>query len=208
MNETINEILERIRQLEDRLEDEFEKSRAQYEVKLRGKIAWFADEVVARQRAFKIRYPQFFLHARLLHILVAPVIYSMIIPIVLLDLWVTIYQQICFRAYGIPRVRRSTFIVVDRHHLAYLNSIEKLNCLYCGYGNGVFAYAREVAGRTEQFWCPIKHAIRLRDPHHHYAKFVEYGDAEGYRGKLAEIRKDVQECETDEPLKKEACHDL
>lgn len=192
MNQQIQEIVDRIRQLEDRLEEEFEKSRELYHVKLRGKIAEFAEEIVIRHRAMRMRMPQYFRTAGLLNVLVAPVIYSMIVPIILLDFWVTLYQHICFRAYGIPLVRRSTFIVMDRHHLAYLNLIEKINCAYCGYGNGVFAYAREVASRTEQFWCPIKHAIRVRDPHARYVKFLEYGDAEGYRSCLEDIRKDVQ----------------
>lgn len=192
MNDQIRELVERIRLLEERLEEEFQKSREHYHVKIRGKIAEFAEDIVASHRALRIRWPQYLRNAGLLNVLVAPVIYSMIIPIVLLDIWVTLYQHICFRAYGIPLVKRSTFIVHDRHHLAYLNFIEKLNCAYCAYGNGVFAYAREIAGRTEQFWCPIKHAIRVRDPHHRYVKFLEYGDAEGYRSCLADLRQDVQ----------------
>lgn len=197
MNETINELIARIRQLEDRLEEEFDKNRALFEVHLKGRIAEFAEEVVLRQKQFKMRLPQFFRTAGFLNVLVAPVIYSAIIPIALVDLWITLYQHICFRAYGIPLVKRSTYIVVDRHHLAYLNTIEKLNCVYCGYGNGVFAYVREVAARTEQYWCPIKHAIRIRDPHARYLQFVDYGDAQGYRAKLEEFRKDVQE--SDQP---------
>jgi hypothetical protein len=193
MNETVTELLDKIHQLEDKLEKEFEKNRAVFNVRFRGKIAEFAEEVIERQKEFKIRLPLFFRRAKILHILVAPVIYSMIIPIALVDLWTTIYQHICFRAYGIPRVARSTFLINDRHHLAYLNPIEKLNCLYCGYGNGVFAYAREVASRTEQYWCPIKHAIRVRDPHERYLKFVEYGDAQSYRDKLDDFRSDVQQ---------------
>jgi len=193
MTDAIKELVERIRLLEERLQAEFEKSRDLYDVRLRGKIAWFADEVVARHRALKIKWPQFIRTAGFLNVLVAPVIYSMVVPIALLDLWVTLYQHVCFRAYGIPRVTRSTFIVLDRHHLAYLNGIEKLNCVYCGYGNGVLAYAREVASRTEQFWCPIKHALRVRDPHHRYAAFVEYGNAEGYRSRLESLRRAVQD---------------
>ncbi|MDD3181968.1 MAG: hypothetical protein PHD48_04085 [Alphaproteobacteria bacterium] len=192
MNEQIKEIVERIRLLEDRLEDEFQKSRDAYQVKIRGKMAEFAEEIVVRQRAFRVRMPQYFRTAGLLNVLVSPVIYSMIVPMALLDFWVTVYQQICFRAYGIPLVKRSTFILMDRHHLAYLNLIEKINCAYCGYGQGVFAYAREVAARTEQFWCPIKHALRVRDPHDRYVKFLEYGDAEGYLPGLEDLRKDVQ----------------
>lgn len=195
MNEQIQEIVERIRQLEDRLEDEFEKSRERYQVRIRGKMAEFAEEIIIRHRAFRMRMPQYFRTAGLLNVLVAPVIYSMIVPMAVLDLWVTLYQHVCFRAYGIPLVKRSTFILLDRRHLAYLNLIEKINCVYCGYGNGVFSYAREVAARTEQFWCPIKHALRVRDPHHRYVKFLEYGDAEGYRPGLEELRKDVQNCD-------------
>lgn len=49
--------------------------------------------------------------------------------------------------------------------LSYLNAIEKLNCVYCGYGNGVIAYGREIIARTEQFWCPIKHASKAAGEH-------------------------------------------
>lgn len=192
MNEQIKELVERIQQLEDRLEEEFQKSRDLYHVKIRGKIAEFAEEIVIRHRAMRMRMPQYFRTAGLLNVLVAPVIYSMIVPIVLLDFWVTVYQHVCFRAYGIPLVRRATYVQMDRHRLAYLNLIEKINCAYCAYGNGIFAYAREIAGRTEQFWCPIKHAIRMRDPHSRYVKFLEYGDGEGYRSCLEDLRKDVQ----------------
>lgn len=41
-------------------------------------------------------------------------------------------------------MRRGDYIVVDRHHLAYLNVIQKINCVYCGYGNGLIAYARKI----------------------------------------------------------------
>ena len=65
-------------------------------------------------------------------------------------------------------MRRRDYFVFDRHHLAYLNAIEKLNCAYCSYANGLVAYVREIAGRTEQFWCPIKHARRAIGAHAHY----------------------------------------
>jgi hypothetical protein len=47
---------------------------------------------------------------------------------------------------------------------------------------------REVAGRTEQYWCPIRHARRIRGAHPRYSEFVEYGDAEGYKRKLIPLR--------------------
>jgi hypothetical protein len=123
----------------------------------------------------------------------APVIYSLIVPLVLLDIWVSAYQAICFRAYRIPRVTRADYIVFDRQHLAYLNWIEALNCLFCAYGNGLIGYVREVSSRTEQFWCPIKHALRISDPHRRYYEFLEYGDAEGYRTRLEAFRQKLRD---------------
>ena len=120
--------------------------------------------------------------------LTAPIIYGMIIPLVLTDLFATVYQVICFPVYGIRRVRRSDYVVIDRHRLPYLNAIEKLNCVYCGYANGVIAYARELAGRTEQYFCPIKHAIPVPGAHSRYSRFVAYGDAAGYRDQISRLR--------------------
>jgi hypothetical protein len=81
--------------------------------------------------------------------------------------------------------------VIDRHRLGYLNAIEKLNCVYCGSANGVFAYVREIAGRTEQYWCPIRHAKRVRGPHGHYHAFVDFGDVDGYRKRLPLLRAEL-----------------
>jgi len=111
----------------------------------------------------------------------SPFVYGMIVPIVILDISLVVYQATCFRLWGVERARRRDFVIVDRHYLAYLNGIEKLNCVYCGYANGVFAFARELAARTEKFWCPIKHAIRLRQQHSYYNDFIEFGDADGWR---------------------------
>ncbi len=110
----------------------------------------------------------------------APVIYSLAVPFLLLDGWVTLYQAICFRAWRIRPVRRREFFAIDRHRLAYLNALEKLNCLYCSYANGVVGYVREIAARTEQYWCPIKHARRVRHPHGRHAGFAPYGDPRAY----------------------------
>ena len=62
-----------------------------------------------------------------------------------------------------------------------LNVIEKLNCLYCSYFNGLMGYISEIAARTEQYWCPIRHASRLKSIHSRYQNFVEYGDSGTYR---------------------------
>lgn len=111
----------------------------------------------------------------------SPFVYGMILPIALLDICLVIYQATCFRLWKVSPARRGDYVIIDRHQLAYLNSVEKLNCIYCGYANGVFAFAREVAARTERFWCPIKHAMRIRQPHSQYEDFIEFGDAEAWK---------------------------
>jgi hypothetical protein len=122
----------------------------------------------------------------------APVIYFLLLPFGLLDLSVSLFQAICFRAWDIKRVRRRDFFAIDRHKLAYLNGLEKVNCLYCSYANGVIAYVREIAARTEQYWCPIKHARRPRGNHERYGLFLPYGDASVYRSGLAGLRRAIK----------------
>lgn len=121
--------------------------------------------------------------------LTAPFIYALILPMALVDLFTTLYQRVCFPVYGIGRVRRADYVVIDRHLLGYLNALEKLNCVYCGYANGVIAYAREVASRTEQYFCPIKHAVAAAGAHGRTARFVAYGDAEGFRREAGALRR-------------------
>ena len=57
--------------------------------------------------------------------------------------------------------------------------------------SGLVAYVREVAGRTEQYWCPIKHARRILGAHERYNRFSDYGDAEAYHRELDELRADL-----------------
>jgi hypothetical protein len=155
--------------------------------------AWLDREVRLAHRRLRQSIPSFLAESSVLNLMTAPLIYSLVLPLVLLDLWVTVFQALTFRIYGIPTIRRRQYFVIDRHRLAYLNGIEKLHCFYCSYANGLFAYAREIAARTEQYWCPIKHARRVRDEHSRYQRFVEYGDAESYRRRLAALRRDVSE---------------
>ena len=113
----------------------------------------------------------------------------MVVPLALLDLFLTLYQAICFRVYGIEKVRRGDYRIFDRSQLEYLNAIERLICAYYSYAHGLIGRLREIAGRTEQYWCPIKHARRVVAAHQHYAAFVDYGDAESYQKALPDLRR-------------------
>ncbi len=113
-------------------------------------------------------------------LLSAPIIYPMIIPLVILDITISFYQRICFWLWKIPQIKRSQYLVIDRHRLSYLDGFQKLNCIYCGYANGVLSYARVIAGETERYWCPVKHETDIPVPHNFYIEFADYDDAEGW----------------------------
>jgi hypothetical protein len=193
MPSRIDGLLAHIAQLEREVEHELNRARDQWRYRVEaGRIRFERDVHLAHER-LKQRIPQYIRESSPLNILTAPIIYSMVVPIALLDASFSLYQVLCFPLYGISHVPRSVYIVaVDRRHLAYLNAIEKLNCVYCGYANGVLAYVREIAGRTEQYWCPIRHANAVRGPHAHYLDFVDYGDAEGYHRRLPMLREKLK----------------
>ena len=182
-------LTKKLRSVEAEIEVELTKRREELRFRFENSRIVFEEEVLRVQRAIKVGLVRYLRDAHPLIALSAPVIYSLIIPIALADLWVMAYQAICFPIYKIPKVRRRDYLVFDRHHLAYLNTLEKINCAYCSYCNGAIAFVREVASRTEVYWCPIKHARRVLGPHPYYQGFADFGDAEGFRAKQ-ELLKD------------------
>jgi hypothetical protein len=192
MTTQLDELLERLRSVEAEIEAELTKRREELRFHLENRRIVFEQEVLRIHRELKTRATRYLIDANPLMILTAPVIYSLIVPITLLDLFVMAYQAICFPICRIPKVRRRDYLVFDRHHLAYLNIIEKINCAYCSYANGAVAFMREVASRTEIYWCPIKHARRVLGPHPHYQGFADFGDAEAYRAKLTQMKDGVK----------------
>jgi hypothetical protein len=195
MNERLASIAEKIRVPEDELEAEIAARREELRFTIQQRKVRFEREIRRRHRELKTRLSRYVLRARPLVVITAPLIYAIVLPLLLLDLFASVYQAICFPIYGIPKVARKRYLALDRHHLAYLNALEKLHYEYCSYANGLLAYVREIAGRTEQYWCPIKHAIRIRGTHAHYRDFLDYGDARAYREELAELRSALQELE-------------
>lgn len=199
------ETLSRIHRLQEQLEGELEglisKKREEFKYKLeKGKVI-FDEEIRELHEHHRIKVWSYLRQSKISYVLTSPIIYGVFFPLVLLDLAVFIYQQVCFRAYGIPLVLREDYIVVDRQHLRYLNGIEKINCMYCGYGNGVIEYIREVFARTEQFWCPIKNAKRRLRTHHYVEKFVDYGDVVAYKKKLTVLREEINCMQKEESIK-------
>ena len=188
MNPRIEELLARIQALEEEIQQEIAARQAEFSYRLERHRVRFEREVLERQRQFKVGLLRYLAGTSWRHLLSAPIIYSMIVPLLLLDLGVSLYQWLCFPLYRIPRVRRRDYFSFDREQLGYLNLIEKFNCGYCTYGNGLIAYVQEIVARTEQYWCPIKHARRVAGGHARQAGFADFGDAEAYRRELAALR--------------------
>ena len=199
MNPKISELLARIQHMEQEIELEMKRKRAELQADFEETRVRFEHEVLEQQRRFKTGLLSYVFSAKLSTALTAPIIYAVFLPMVLLDMAVTLYQTICFPVYGIARVKRSDYFVFDRSHLAYLNLLEKFNCAYCSYGNGLMAYAREVVARTEQYWCPIKHARKIMAAHPYYTGFVDFGDAQGYKRELEELRAELAKLDQTHP---------
>lgn len=195
----LDALLLKMRELEAEMMRELRRKEADFFYQVREKKVRFTDEALARHRRLSLRLRSYILGSTFLVLLTAPIIWFCLIPIAFLDLVVTVYQAICFGIYGIPRVRRSDYLQFDRKRLAYLNVLEKLNCEYCAYGNGILAYAVEIAARTEQYWCPIKHALRMKSLHSRYQFFFDYGDAEHYRQEIEKVRRSFTDITEEKP---------
>lgn len=192
MNPKAGEILQRIRELEAELEAELESRREALHVRFEHHRVRFEREILDRQRQFKIGLLSYLARAELRNVATAPIIYSMIVPLLLADICISLYQYLCFPLYRIERVKRRDYMAFDRRQLAYLNAIEKFHCTYCSYANGLAAYVQEIIARTEQYWCPIRHARRLLQTHSHYSQYVDYGDAGAYRKELGQLRETLR----------------
>jgi len=192
MTDRIKQLVDQIKQLEQDLTEELHQHEDDLLFQLKGKKVEFEQSVKQAHRKLKTGVIPWLFGIRPLNLITAPIIYSMIIPLLFSDLCITIYQAICFPIYKITKVRRSDYLIFDRHHLAYLNIFEKFHCLYCAYANGVIAYIREIIGQTEQYFCPIKHARKVLEHHPYYRNFIPYGEAEDYHEKLKEFRDSLE----------------
>jgi hypothetical protein len=188
MPSKIDDLLSKIQSLEQELILEIQNQQSTFAFEIQQRRIFFEKQVIQQQKYYLQKLLNYLKNSSLKNILSAPVIWGVIIPVVLLDISVTLFQLICFPIYGIPKVKRADYVIFDRQYLSYLNIIEKINCAYCSYFNGIIAYIQEIAARTEQFWCPIKHARNLSTLHSRYQKFIDYGDAESYRLRKQEIR--------------------
>lgn len=191
MNDHIQQLLEQITALEDDLRKALSEQQSSVFFQIKGKRIEFEQSIKQTHRRLKRNFFRWLVTDRPQNLITGPIIYSMIIPLLVTDLFVSFYQMTCFPIYGIKKVRRDDYIIFDRQQLHYLNFIEKFHCTYCAYGSGMISYVSEIIARTEQYFCPIKHARKILGTHKRYAQFLEYGVAENYQAKLEAFRRDL-----------------
>ncbi|HVW66646.1 MAG TPA: hypothetical protein VHA78_02850 [Candidatus Peribacteraceae bacterium] len=105
------------------------------------------------------------------------VIYLAFFPLVVCHALCWLYQLIAFSIYDIPKIRLHDYLSVDRGKLKKLNGVQRLNCVYCGYANGVLAWMTATAHQTEAYACGIKHNVmkvgqEYQKDFHEYKKFL------------------------------------
>lgn len=188
MNDRIRSLLSQMGALEEELRVALHEQETGLLFQIKGKRVEFERSILAAHRQLKTGFFHWLVTNRPLNLITGPIIYSMIIPLLVLDLFVSFYQATCFPIYRVAKVRRADYIVLDRQHLEYLNFIEKFHCTYCAYASGLSGYVAEIVARTEQYFCPIKHARKILGTHSRYARFLDYGEAADYEAKLEEFR--------------------
>lgn len=198
MNGKIDQIISKIKELERELRQELQEKQEAFLYRIERNKVRFEAEVKERHRKLILKLHRYVFDASLFNILTVPFIWCCLLPALFMDLTISIFQAICFPVYGIPKVKRGQYIVLDRHALGYLNLIEKINCMYCSYFNGLINYIKEIGARTEQYWCPIKHAHRISSIHSRYRYFFDYGDGDNYRQKLEEVRRAFEDINEEE----------
>lgn len=188
MNNRVSQILDQISALENELHTVIEQQEGRLRYQIEGKCVTFEHAIKEAHLKVKMGVFHWLTTVRPQNFLTMPIIYGMAVPLLLFDLVVTFYQAACFPIYRIAKVSRANYIVMDHRHLAYLNIIEKVHCMYCSYAVGLLGYAQEITARTEQYFCPIKHARKVFNANSRYKKFLNYGDAENLHDKVEEFR--------------------
>jgi len=181
ISEQVTALFEKLQEKEAQFESDLNAQRTQFRYAINKRRIRFDEAVRQHHKTMRTSVRRFLRDSTIPATLLSPLVYMVIVPLLILDLMLWVFQLVCAPGYGIPKLRRAEYVVLDRHKLAYLNPIEKLNCVYCGYANGLLAYARAIAGQAEVHWCPIKHALKTRGNLKQYYGYADYGDAEAFK---------------------------
>ncbi|WP_373017782.1 hypothetical protein [Thiomicrorhabdus sp.] len=110
------ELIAEIKQLEAELLQELQKQEDKFLYKTENHKVVFDEAALKKHKQQASNLFAYLAEVPILNFITFPVIWFGIFPALFMDLVVSIYQSICFRVYGIPRVKRSDYIVIDRHN--------------------------------------------------------------------------------------------
>ena len=191
MNDRIKNMIADIEAMKAKLGEEIEKQEAHASYEIKNGYVHFEKEMFLKQKENMKSLWEWFAETPILNLMSSPVVYMMVFPAMLLDAMLFVYTNVVSRVFKFDFPERKAYVVFDRQYLGYLNSMEKLNCMYCAYFNGLMAYAAAIAGRTEFYFCPIKHAKKIAYKHEYYDAFLGYGDEDNYQDKLKKLRENT-----------------
>jgi hypothetical protein len=103
------DLARQIKTLEKELQAALEGKEQEFRYRWANGKAVFEKEVLSEQRKFKAGLLSYLAHSRISTVLTAPVVYLGIVPFALLDLFLAVYQMVCFPAYGMLTVKRGDF---------------------------------------------------------------------------------------------------
>jgi hypothetical protein len=109
-------LMEKMRSVEAEIEAELAKRQEALRFRFESDRIVFEEEAQRIHRAIKTRISRYLLDANPLIVLTAPVIYSVLIPILLLDIFVIAYEAICFNR--LMTGRRRAHLLQERFDLA------------------------------------------------------------------------------------------
>src|SRR5690242_12723872 len=101
MSPQAERIRERLRKTEREVLRDFAAERRRWHYRVHRGRVWFDQEVLRAHRRIRQTIPSYIRQGSLRNLLTAPVIYSLLVPLALLDAWVWTYQWICFPIYWI-----------------------------------------------------------------------------------------------------------
>jgi len=188
MSDKIKQMIDEIEAMKIKLLAEIAEQEEQVSYEIKNGYVRFEKEVLEKQKKNMKNLWLWFRDIPLLHLLSSPIVYFMVFPAMFLDIALFVYSKVVSKVFKFTFPSRDEYIVFDRQYLAYLNIIEKINCMYCSYFNGLMAYAFSIASRTELYFCPIKHAKKVVYEHKYYGEFLNYGEGDDYQKKLGELR--------------------
>src|SRR5688572_22939865 len=99
MSPYVARIVARVREAKDDLAREVEEQQQRWHYRVRCGRVWFDKEVQRAHRRLRQSIPAYIRQGSVLSLVTAPAIYSLLLPLLLLDLWVWTYQWICFPIY-------------------------------------------------------------------------------------------------------------